>query len=94
MKIKYFTESAYNTLFDSISSNLSLYKSSDGSWIKKSFKNQDYFKESRIDLHLPELTASNNKAEEDYSNALLIHSAFRDRITPKQASNVFLWSYL
>ena len=63
MKIKYFTESAYNTLFDSISSNLSLYKSSDGSWIKKSFKNQDYFKESRIDLHLPELTASNNKAD-------------------------------
>lgn len=31
MKIKYFTESAYNDLFDSIRNNIAMYQNSDGS---------------------------------------------------------------
>lgn len=94
MKLKYFTESAYNELFDSIPSNLLNYQDSNGEWITNHFGNNKFCKESRIDLVLPELVIGKNKSEEDYTNSLLIHNAFRDRITPKQASNVFLWSYL
>lgn len=95
MKIKYFTESAYNELYDSIPNNLVLYQNSDGSWIKKYFGCQPFFKESRIVSYLPELNIHNkDKADEDYENALIIHNSFKDKITPKQASNVFLWSYL
>lgn len=90
MKIKYFTESAYNDLFDSIKDNLPYYQNSNGDWIKDHFENKTFFKESRIDLALPKLNMSNS----ELMNTIAIHNAFKDKITPKQASNVFLWSYL
>lgn len=90
MKIKYFTETAYNDLFDSIKNNLPNYQKSNGDWIKAHFGDKTFFKESRIDLALPKLNVSDG----EYMNTLAIHNAFKDRITPKQASNVFLWSYL
>ncbi len=90
MKLKYFTETAYNDLFDSISLNMSLYQHEGNGWISKKFGDTKYFKESRIDVSLPSLDV----AAGEFANAIAIHNAFKDRITPKQASNPYLWTYL
>ncbi|MCI9112549.1 MAG: hypothetical protein HFJ99_08345 [Eubacterium sp.] len=90
MKLKYFTESAYNDLFDCVDKNVAYYSDIDNNWIKKKFDKREYSKESRIDVTLPPLSISNS----EYMNAVKIHTVFKDRITPKQASNPYLWSYL
>lgn len=90
MKLKYFTESAYNDLYDCVDKNVDYYSNIDNSWIEKKFDKREYSKESRIDVTLPPLSISNS----EYINAVNIHTAFKDRITPKQASNPYLWSYL
>lgn len=91
MKVKYFTESAYLDLFDSISNNKDFYCNDKCDWIGKKFKDSKYFKESRIDVSLPVL---NKEKDSDFANIVMVHSAFKDRITPKQASNPYLWTYL
>lgn len=90
MKLKYLTQSAYNDLYDCISKNLELYSGEDLEWIKNKFKDVKCFRESCIDISLPQLDAKND----DYYNVLAIHNAFKGRITPKQASNPHLWTYL
>ncbi len=90
MKVKYFVESAYNDLFDTVPQNIELYSDSNGDWVAKKFKDKNYYKESRIDVSLPPLDANND----DFMNVLAIHNAFKDKITPKQASNPYLWTYL
>ena len=90
MKVKYFIESAYNDLFDTISNNAELYYTENGAWVSKRFGDAKFCKESRIDVSLPPLDAKND----EYTNVLSIHNAFKDKITPKQASNPYLWTYL
>lgn len=90
MKVKYFVESAYNDLFDTVPNNMDLYSESNGDWVIKRFRDQNYYKESRIDVSLPPLDVNND----DYMNVLAIHNTFKDKITPKQASNPYLWTYL
>ena len=91
MKVKYFSDSGYTHLFDSISKHADLYGSSPNcDWIKKEFGERQYCKESRLDLVLPTLDPSMG----DYANTIAIHRAFKDILTPKQASNPYLWSYL
>ena len=86
MKIKYLSESGYNELFDGISNNLPNYQTSkDSNWIISIFGERSFCKESRIDTNLPELNV--NVDNGDYVNTIAIHSAFKDKITPKQASN-------
>jgi len=93
MKLKYFTETAYYDLFDSISNNKNYYSNSDDSWLKQKHLNQKYCKESRIELALPKFEVDSAKYD-DYINAIAIHNAFKDKITRRQASNPYLWSYL
>ena len=90
MKVKYFVESAYNELFDAISNNANLYNLENGDWVFKKFKDANFCKESRIDVLLPSLDAKND----EIFNVIAIHNAFKDKITPKQASNPYLWTYL
>lgn len=90
MKVKYFVESAYNDLFDTISKNADLYYAENGDWVAKRFKKSKFCKESCIDVYLPPLDANND----EFTNVLAIHNAFKDKITPKQASNPYLWTYL
>lgn len=92
MKLKYFTESSYDKLYDEVEKRIDIYSSDSNKWIQELFDKKEYFKESRIDVALP--TLSNPTPEGDYMNAIYIHSAFKDRISPKQASNPFLWTYL
>ena len=64
MKEKYFTESAYLDLFDSISNNKNFYCNDKCDWIGKKFKDSKYFKESRIDISLPVL---NKEKDSDFA---------------------------
>lgn len=91
MKLKYFSESGYNHLFDSVPKHIDLYSTATNcEWIRKEFGNRPFYKESRIDVVLPTL----NPEMEDYVNIIAIYDAFKDSLTPKQASNPYLWSYL
>ena len=90
MKIKYFPEAAYLELFDNIAGNQSNYASADNAWIAKIFNGKEFSKESRIDANLPELSIEND----EYSNIILLYGELKDRLTPKQASNPYLWAHL
>lgn len=90
MKIKYFTESAYADLFDSIKEHESLYCGGSDHWIKEFFGSKLYAKESRIECTLPTLSTE----YDEYSNVITLYEALKDKLTPKQASNAHLWSYL
>ena len=91
MKIKYFSESGYNYLFDTIQKHVEQYGGSPScDWIGKEFGSRPYYKESRIDVVLPVLDPEMG----DYANTILIYEAFKDALTPKQASNQYMWSYL
>lgn len=90
MKVRYFTERAYNELFDCISKNISQYQTSDGKWIFDVFDEKELAKESLIEVSLPQLDAN----DDEYMNVIKIHTAFRDKLNSKQASNPYLWSYL
>lgn len=90
MKIKYFTERAYNELFDCIDENLTRYQSSDNKWIFDLFNHEELAKESLIEATLPKLDAR----DDEFTNVLQIHNAFKGKLNHKQASNPYLWSYL
>jgi hypothetical protein len=89
-KIQYFPEGAYLELFDNIEANQANYALENNDWIKKVFGDRNYSKESRISAGLPIL----NVADGEYSNIIAIYNAFKDKLTPKQASNPYLWSWL
>ena len=90
MKIKYFVESAYVDLFDSIKEHETLYTGASNAWVKDFFGDREYCKEARIESHLPELKAEND----EYTNVIAFYDVFKDRLNPKQASNPYLWAYL
>ena len=91
MKLKYFSESGYNHLFDTIEKHAQLYRtSSNCEWITNEFGSKSFYKESRIDAVLPSLDPEMG----DFINAVQIYDALKDVLTPKQASNPYLWSYL
>lgn len=90
MKIKYFNETGYNHLFDTIPQHTELYgMSSNCEWIEKEFGTTQYFKESRIDAVLPPLDPEMG----EYANTVQIYDSLK-MLTPKQASNPYLWAYL
>lgn len=91
MKVKYFPESAYYELFDNIEANKQFYQKADNEWIKTVFNDRVFSKESRIDVSaLPTLDAANG----EFSNIILIFETFKEKLSPKQASNPFLWAWL
>lgn len=90
MKIKYFVESAYVDLFDTIKEHETLYTGASNAWVKDFFGDREFCKESRIESHLPELKAEND----EYTNVIAFYDVFKDRLNPKQASNPYLWAYL
>lgn len=90
MKIKYFSETSYNHLFDTLPQHVEQYGTSpDSEWIEKEFGSAPYFKESRIDAVLPHLDPEMG----DYANTVQIYDALK-MLSPKQASNPYLWAYL
>lgn len=90
MKLKYFAESAYTDLYDSIKEHETLYANPSNAWVKEYFGDRVFCKDSRIECTLPTLSAAND----EYTNVIAIYEAFKDKLNPKQASNPYLWAYL
>lgn len=99
MLLSYFTEKAYESLLHVIRKNAENY-SSDEDWLPAYFGSTDgYFKTSSVDVgtfsphYTPGKKDDAQKSEEDLINTRLIYDAFRN-LTPLQASNKYMWTYL
>lgn len=99
MLLGYFTEDAYDMLLHDIPKNAERY-SSDEDWLPAYFGSADnYFKASSVDVgkfspyYIPGKKDDEQKSKEDLNNTRLIHDAFKD-LTPLQASNKYMWTYL
>ena len=90
MKLNYFPESAYLELFDNIGTNQPHYSNKNNDWVAQIFGERVYSKESRIDASLPDL----KHADGEYMNVVSFYTAMREKLTPKQASNPYLWAWL
>ena len=99
MLLGYFKEEAYDKLLHDIPQNAENY-SSDEEWLPTYFGGaNDYYKMSSVDVSMftPSYTPGKKddvqKSQEDLVNTRLIYDAFKS-LTPLQASNKFLWTYL
>lgn len=99
MLLGYFTEDAYDKLFHDIPLNTANYSSSE-EWLPTYFGGMnDYYKMSSVDVSMfvPAYTPGKKddaqKSQEDLVNTRLIYDAFKN-LTPLQASNKYLWTYL
>lgn len=99
MYLGYLTEEAYDILFQEIEHNFYKYIESD-LWLSSYFKNKEYFKISKsVDVkkfkpfYNPGHKTDEQKSNEDLINVQLLYEAFI-KLTPLQASNKYLWTYL
>ena len=99
MLLGYFTEEAYEKLFSDISKNAEYYSEKE-EWLSGYFgDSQEYYKMSTIEVssfipaYKPGKKDDAQKSEEDLVNTRLIYDAFRN-LTPLQASNKYMWTYL
>jgi len=93
MEINYFIEASHDSLYNDISNNKTNYLNKDDSeWIKKYFSGKEYYKSSGIFVN--DIKLSLGKSETDFENTITIYDALKDKITPRQARNVYFWSYL
>ena len=93
MKLLYLSEQAFNKLFDYIDSNSDKYKLN-SAWISQFFGAETYLYESSIEYPDFELINTGNKTEDDYTNTVTIYKSLGKIITPKQACNKYMWTYL
>lgn len=99
MLLSYFTEEAYYSLFNDVSKNADKYASKDN-WLPDYFGSvEGYYKTSSVEVnmftpsYLPGKKDDAQKSQEDLINTRLLYDAFRN-LTPLQASNKYLWTYL
>lgn len=93
MKLKYFMEEAYDFLYDNMESNRELYKR-DNVWLKEIFKGKEHTVETGIEYPEFQLVNTGNKTEDDYENTKIVFDALGKILTPHQACNKYMWSYL
>ena len=99
MLLSCFTEPAYEKILHSISENEEKYQTP-SDWISEFFGEEEYFKTSKtVDVmyfkpHYEEGKKSDElKSEEDLINTRNMYDAFK-KLTPLQASNKYMWTYL
>lgn len=100
MNLVYFTKDAYKALKMSLASNEEKYYTSDP-WMDEFFASeglQEYLKTSSVvvpDVNLVYTGEDDfSKNNDDLTNIRFLYGAYRDRITPMQASDPMLWSAL
>lgn len=100
MLLGYFTEEAYDNLLHDISQNSEYYTGDKKDWLSSYFKGKDdYYKISSVDVgeFTPEYTPGKKgdaqKAQDDLANTRILYDAFKG-LTPLQASNKYMWTYL
>lgn len=99
MLLGYFTEEAYDNLLHDIPQN-SEYYAGDEDWLPLYFGGQEgFFKNSTVDVsvftptYTPGKKDDAQKTQEDLVNTRILYDAFKN-LTPLQASNKFMWTYL
>ena len=99
MLLGYFSEEAYDSLLQDISTNADKY-SSDADWLSEYFEGKsDFFQTSSVEMNMftPQYTpgkkTDEQKTHEDLINTQLLYDAFRS-LTPHQATNKYMWTYL
>ena len=99
MQLGYFTEEAYNKLYQNIDLNIDKYMQ-DNDWINSYFENDAiYYHISNAvnvdDYELISLEKQNeqDKSREDLTNVEILYTALK-KLSPLQASNKYMWTYL
>lgn len=100
MLLGYLTEEAYNRLLSDVELNADRYAGNDD-WIRDYFGNKDDFfstsKSVDVGLFNPYFVLGNksdaDKSREDLINTRTLYDAFKS-LTPLQASNKYMWTYL
>ena len=92
MKLRYLTENAYEQLYKGVNKNLDLYISKDSILIEV-FPNGNYAKESNIIIDNFSLYEDTFDIQDDLINVKNLYTAMK-KLTPEQASNVYLWTCL
>lgn len=99
MLLGYFTEEAYEKLLNDISRNAEHYSEKD-EWLPDYFGDlQEYYKTSTVEVssftpsYTPGKKDEAQKSMDDLVNTRLIYDAFHN-LTPLQASNKYMWTYL
>ncbi len=92
MRVKYLTDKAYEILMDNIAVDKEKYLRDDV-WLPSYFEGKEFCKESRIEVVPIQLYMDGDKNESDLINTRNVFDAFGE-MTPQQASNPYLWSYL
>lgn len=100
MLLSYFTEEAYDRLLSDISKNAKKYLNEED-WVSEYFNNKnDYYKTSKVvdvrkfSPYISDGALSDaEKSEEDLVNVRQIYEAYKT-LTPLQASNKYMWTYL
>lgn len=92
MRVKYLTDKAYETLMDNIAVDKEKYLQEE-LWLPDYFEGKEFYKESRIDVVPIVLHTDGDKNSSDLINARYVFDAFGE-MTPQQASNPYLWTYL
>ena len=100
MLLGYFTEEAYDNLLHNISQNSEHYTGDKKDWLSSFFKGKDeYYKTSSVDVgeftpkYTPGKKSDAQKTQDDLANTKSLHEAFKN-LTPLQASNKYMWTYL
>lgn len=92
MKIKYLTDKAYETLLDNLSIDQEKYLSKE-CWLPEYFGEKEFFKESRLEIQGITMYMEGDKNASDIVNVRTIFDNL-GHLTPQQASNPYLWSYI
>ena len=99
MKLPYFLEPVYDELFSAIEANQDHYMNNDPDWLNIVFSDRHYSKESTIEIQKPTLIEmdfskdDSLKSQEDLANVRIMFDAL-GVLTPLQATNKYLWTYL
>lgn len=93
MRLLFFSEKAYNDLFDHIVSNKEKYKSNEN-WVHQYFEDEQYLSESNIEYPDFELIHTGDITNDDYVNTVKIYNSIGTILSPYQACNKYMWAYL
>ena len=92
MKLRYLTENAYEQLYKGVNKNLNLYASNDPI-LASIFPNGNFAKDSSVVIDNFVLYENDFDIQDDVTNVKTLFMAMK-KLTPEQASNVYLWAWL
>lgn len=94
MLLGFFTEEAYDRLLSDFDKNKEKYAGTDN-WVEQYFgKGVEWhgISSQQVNQFKPYYSGTKDRSKDDLTNAILLYEAFR--ITPLQAANRYMWSYM